>query len=57
MSEPESKPRRRRSRFRRVAIAAVVGSSLGYLCALLPPDYQLYCTLVAKIISLIGGAS
>lgn len=52
----ETDKRRWRKRALRICAAVVVGGAIGYICPLLPEDWQGYCHLAAKIIGfLIGG--
>jgi hypothetical protein len=54
---PPPKPKRdRRSKAKRLAIAALIGTSLGALCTFLPPQYHLVCSAAARIVGLMVGS-
>jgi Na+/phosphate symporter len=49
-------PKRSRKKAKRVALAALLGSSIGVLCAFLPPQYHLVCSVAAKVVGLLVGS-
>jgi hypothetical protein len=54
---PPPKPKReRRSKAKRLAIAALIGTGLGTLCTFLPPQYHLVCSAAARIVGLMVGS-
>lgn len=56
-SEPPKK-RTRLQRFKRLMASAAVGVLVGLACRLLPPQWQLPCQMLFKLVALLaGGAS
>ena len=47
---------RGRKRLVRIGVAMLVGGLIGYVCPLLPEDFQGYCHLAAKIIGFVLGS-
>ena len=54
--KPEKSRRSKKDKARRVALAAIIGGGVGFLCTFLPPQYHLVCASAAKVVGLIIGA-
>lgn len=47
---------KRNKRLLRIAAAVITGTVIGYVCPLLPEDWQGYCHFAAKVIGFFVGS-